>query len=440
MLPAPVVEVRTRMAFQLQPCRGPSYRLSLDRELGRHIDSKTEAAREAARIKVDILAGRFGQPAARDGMTLRQLADTYLERYVAVERPETADDFRAGLGVICETHLPHPTGGGAPFGEWRLADIVTDTIERYREGRRSHGTGPGGTNRSLSRLRALYNWAVRVGYVDATPFKRGTESVIKLSRETLRSRRLNADIDEEAHLLAACNPHLRAVTEAALETGLRRGELSSLQWKQVEGVTVNGTTLTWAPRAELVLPWKKTKGRRARRIPVSSRLKSILEMRRFDPAGVPLSLDSFVFGNEIGQRAQSTKRAWHTAVLKSHGYRPTYTMTMNLTPESRADLATIDLRFHDLRREAGSRWLEGGVPLHTIRDWLGHTSIAQTSTYLAGTMKTQHDAMRQYEERRASLQQIATDVGTGGRKRLQSDKRWDRKPNETGGGREQAIM
>ena len=57
---------------------------------------------------------------------------------------------------------------------------------------------------------------------------------------------------------------------------------------------------------------------------------------------------------------------------------------MNLTAASRATLATIDLHFHDLRREAGSRWLEGGVPLHTIRDWLGHTSIAQTSTYLSG--------------------------------------------------------
>ena len=59
-----------------KPAGGPSYRLSLDREFGRHIDSKTEAAR----IKADILAGRFGQPAARDVMTLRQLADTQLER------------------------------------------------------------------------------------------------------------------------------------------------------------------------------------------------------------------------------------------------------------------------------------------------------------------------------------------------------------------------
>ena len=151
--------------------------------LGRHVDSKTDAEREATTIKGDIRAGRFGQPAARDGMTLRQLADTYLERYVAVTHPDTANDFRSGLSVICGTDLPRPTGGAVPFGGWGLADIVTDTIERYREARRATGTGVGGTNRSVSRLRALYNWAVRVGYVEATPFKRGTEPVIKLARD-----------------------------------------------------------------------------------------------------------------------------------------------------------------------------------------------------------------------------------------------------------------
>ena len=87
-------------------------------------------------------------------------------------------------------------------------------------------------------------------------------------------------------------------------------------------------------------------------------------------------------------------------MLKAHGYEPSYTQAMNLTVASREALGLIDLHFHDLRREAGSRWLEGGVPLHTVRDWLGHTSIAQTSTYLASTMKTQHDAMQRYEDRR----------------------------------------
>ena len=151
-------------------------------------------------------------------------------------------------------------------------------------------------------------------------------------------------------------------------------------------------------------------------------------------------MSGFVFGNEIGQRVQSAKRAWNTAVLKAHGYEPSYTKTMNLSPESRKVLGEINLHLHDLRREAGSRWLEGGVPLHTIRDWIGHTSIAQRSTYLAGTMKTQHDAMRQFEERRAALQPFATDDSLGGIERSQTDPVRPRKPNKNIDERETVIM
>ena len=176
---------------------------------------------------------------------------------------------------------------------------------------------------------------------------RGTEPVVRLSRETPRSRRLNADTNEEAALLATCEPHLRAVVEAALETAMRRGEILSLQWTQVEGLRVNGPALTWAPRAEIVLTSSKTKTRRERRIPISSRLRAILELRRFDPVGEPVPMSGFVFGNEIGQRVQSTKRAWNTAVLKAHGRGVSYTKTMNLSPESRRALAEIDLHFHD---------------------------------------------------------------------------------------------
>ena len=105
------------------------------------------------------------------------------------------------------------------------------------------------------------------------------------------------------------------------------------------------------------------------------------------------------------------------AVLKAHGIKPGYTKTMNLDAPSRAAFRQINLHFHDLRREAGSRWLDGGVPLHVVRDWLGHSNISQTSTYLSGTAQTQHDAMAAYEKRACNL--LATDVGTGGQKGAQ---------------------
>lgn len=72
-------------------------------------------------------------------------------------------------------------------------------------------------------FRILLDWAIRGGYVDAPPFKRGTETVVKLAKGQPRSRRLNPPQypDEEKDLLADCGPHLRAIVVAAVETGMR---------------------------------------------------------------------------------------------------------------------------------------------------------------------------------------------------------------------------
>lgn len=422
--------------------RGKHYRFSLDRHVGKHVDSKTRARAIADDIRKEIREGTFGRPAPRESMTLRELADVYEERYVAIERADRADAFATALRTICRTAVPATNGEAFPLGEWRLVDIVTDTIERFREVRRASGTGPTGVNRNLESLRALFNWAIKVGYLEETPFRRHSQAVVTFSDEPPRSRRLNADVEEESRLLAACQPHLRALVEAALETGMRRGELLSLQWHQVDGMRVDDETraITWAARAYLVLPWSKTKTRRDRRIPISARLRAILELRRLDPNGDALPLSTYVFGNAIGQQVLDIKRAWHTAVLKAHGHVPTFTKTANLSAESRQVFEAIDLHFHDLRREAGSRWLEGGVPLHVVRDWLGHTSIAQTSTYLSNTLQTQHDAMAAFEATRASLQNLANFSGTPGRKRPRSGKRRDKTANETGVERDQTVM
>ena len=207
-------------------------------------------------------------------------------------------------------------------------------------------------------------------------------------------RRLEAG--EQDALLASCGAHLRSVVEGALETGMRHGELMSLQMKQIR----------MSPRPEIFVPASKAKQKKDRRIPISLRLKAILEMRRLGPDGKEQPQDAFVFGNAVGEKVGSVHRAWQTAVLKSHGFTPTWKGSKP-TAASRADFAGIGLHFHDLRREAGSRWLEGGVPLHKVRDWLGHANIAQTSTYLAGTSGGDEDYMRKFEERSGRLQKIA---------------------------------
>ena len=145
---------------------------------------------------------------------------------------------------------------------------------------------------------------------------------------------------------------------------MRLGELLSLQWHQVG--------------ADLFLPAGKTKAKKPRRVPISTALRAVLDARRNDPAGDPLPPEAFVFGDEIGRRRGSIKTAWRLTCQRAK---------------------ITGLHFHDLRREAGSRWMDAGVPLATIQRWLGHHNISQTSKYLAASLGGDADEMRAFERR-----------------------------------------
>lgn len=402
--------------------------------LGDKITSKTEAETERDRLRTEIRGGRIQQqPAAErpqiETITLADLMATYRKQHIAVHRAGTIKNTDYVIGAILRTKLERPDGPLRPFGEWLVADITTDVVEHYRLARLSSGTT--GTNRHLELLRSLFNWASssKRKLAAENPFVDGSRAAVKLAPELARRRRLQAG--EGDRLLANCGPHLRAVVEAAIETGCRRGELLSLQWWQVK----------LDPKAEIFLPAIKTKTKADRTVPVSTRLKAILQMRQNGPDGNELPGTGYVFGNEVGEPVKGFKRAWQRALLRAHGYTPRYVVkiegegdtarkiqTALLTPESQDALRTIDLHFHDLRREASSRWLDAGVPLHRIQKWLGHANISQTSTYLMADSAEDDEAMRRFETRLAELQQIATEAGKGHHNTAQSSTMADTQP------------
>ena len=350
--------------------RKTPYRFSLDRHLGRKLTGKTEAETAAENLRITIRAGKFGdqQPQVA-ALTLRQLVTLYGERTQKVREQDSVE-------VLFATVLPRPAGGELVFGDWPVADITTDTVERFREVRSVRRTvvrpgewkpriagGVVAANRHLSFLRASFNWAIRMGYLERTPFKRGTEAVVKMTPEMKRRRRLEPG--EYERLVGACAPHVRLIVEAALETACRVGELLSLQWMQVRQT----------PHPHLFLPAAKTKTKRDRTVHVSPRLQAILEILRTDAAGAARSPDAYVFGNLLGQRYESIDHAFIGAC-------------------QRAGIA--GLHFHDLRREAASRWLEGGLPLNAIQALLGHTTLSQTSTYLGIDQAGTYEALRKF--------------------------------------------
>lgn len=365
------------------------YRVNLDNLLGRHCVDLHDAQTEGRRAIIAWLDGRDARSLIPgDCPTLAKLIGSYQARPNGSKAPDWQ------VRGINRTPVQ-----GKPFGEWFAADITREALDGYRQ-QRPLVAG----NRDLAFLRAMFNWAVADGLLPRTPFRVGDVAVVRLARETARTRRLQAD--EEERLLLAAN-QLRPLIVAALETGCRKGELLSLQWHQVR----------FSPKAEIFLPAQKTKAKKDRRVPISSALRAILEARRNDPAGEVLPPDAFVFGDEVGRRRASVKTAWKLTCARAK---------------------ITGLHFHDLRREAGSRWMDAGVPLATIQRWLGHFNISQTSTYLAASLGGDVDEMRAFEQRIGRVQQTPQPVtqgvispGPSGHEQIQSSIQVNDRTNES---------
>lgn len=78
-----------------------------------------------------------------------------------------------------------------------------------------------------------------------------------------------------------------------------------------------------------------------------------------------------------------------------------------LSRESEAAYRAINLHFHDLRHEAGSRLLEAGWPVHHVQHMLGHASLQQTSTYFNATLRGLHESMRTFDQSRPACKLLA---------------------------------
>ena len=176
--------------------------------------------------------------------------------------------------------------------------------------------------------------------------------------------------------IGGCNVSGRPLYSLQLRPAAGRlGELLALRWQDVD-----------LERHEILVKAENAKDVEDRVLPISTRLEAVLELAQYAPNGHGLPAEAFVFGDEVGRRVTTFKKAWQVTLLKASGYEPEWTKG-RLTDARRQRIAEIDLHFHDL----GTRPDRGGSKVGCRFTTCRSCSAMRTSSMRHGIDKLDHE-------------------------------------------------
>ena len=223
------------------------------------------------------------------------------------------------------------------FEKMDLREVSSFHVEAYRARRLKQGVGKSTTNREMALLKKIFNLAIDWGYCETNPLHK-----IRLfsEKDNLRERVLSPE--EELRLMERLPDQIRPIAETALSTGMRKNEILCLKWENVDlesrFIRVVGT-----------------KSGKNRTIPINERLlKLLLTLKKKAKA-------LYVFPNpKTGKPYQGIKKSFQKACREA---------------------GIENLRFHDLRHTFGTRLINGGADIVTVKTLLGHHSVVITQRY-----------------------------------------------------------
>jgi integrase len=278
----------------------------------------------------------------RTGVTFADAAAEYL-RYCEHDRgckPSTLRDYHSNL----EAHLL------PAFGIHALEAVTPSSIDAWRAS--LSGLSSRTKNKLLVVMHGVFRRAQHVWGLSANP-------VAAVERYRQRSA---GDIDvfspEEVMALvrAAASEQDAAIFLVAAFTGLRRGELLALRWRDVDFAgSVVRVRASYAAGA-LITP----KSGKVRSVPMAPDVASALA--RLSGREHWTSDNDLVFAGEAGGYLDgSALRRRYAAALGRAGLRP--------------------LRFHDLRPTFGTRMI-AKADIRRVQEWMGHADVQTTMRYL----------------------------------------------------------
>ena len=301
-------------------------------------DSKREAEDAMISIRGDIIKGKYGLPKRGKNIMFVEHSKDYLKLYAQQNKKSWARD------QISINHLT------AFFKTFTLSNITSDLIEKYKAKRREK-VSPATVNRELSCLKSMFSKAVEWERIEDNLMKK-----VKLFKENNVKERI-LDTDEIKSLIAGASPHLKPILILALNTGMRRNEILSLKWQNIN--IKQGYILI-----------EISKSGRSRKVPMNTLVLETLGNFNRD--------NEYLFYNpRTKTHIKSIKTAFKTACRNA---------------------GITNLRLHDLRHTAATKMIEAGIDLVTVSRILGHSSIQMTMRYAHPTPENMQRAVDKLSE------------------------------------------
>jgi integrase len=271
--------------------------------------------------------------------------EKFVREHLTILKPKAALRYGVSLKHLSEH-----------FGCKMLHEITSAELSEFETKRRTQGVRAGTIRRDFACLSSLLTSCVDWEWLDGNIVPAYLKRRAKRGLREAPPRTRYLTIDEEQRLITAASPanmrnknghqagkwtSCREAIILNIDTGLRREELFSLRWSQIDldrGVIVT-TTLT--------------KNGRSRMVPLPERSRTIL-------GTVPRRLDTdYVFVNpSTGTRFVTMDNGMRGAMRRAK---------------------IKDFHWHDLRRTAGCRWLQrDGKTMAEVSLLLGHSSVKVT--------------------------------------------------------------
>lgn len=230
--------------------------------------------------------------------------------------------------------------------------ITTDGIDAFVSKMESKGNGDGTINRKLAALSKMLKFAHSRGWLEKMPLierKDEPNNRIRWLTEAEENDLYRRFSDMGSHELSDLCLFL-------VDTGARVGEALKLQWRDVDFQT------------KLVTFWD-TKNGQPRSIPITTRVAEMLRTRHESQPEGPFT------------------------VIKQTTFNHKWVVVRRAMGLDKDDQFVP----HALRHTCASRLVQRGVPILTVKEWLGHKSLAITLRYAHLAPKQLFDAVKVLE-------------------------------------------